>query len=120
MADLSALFDDPELMQLLSELGIMDDESGLLMEQTARADQGRMAQMPQGRQAGGTFIASNPLEIAAATMERIEGRRGLKKATEGREALMGREREAMMRLARALRGGQAYAQPVQGYEDDWR
>lgn len=78
---LEELLQDPEMLDLLSQMGYLPEEQG----------------MPRGMQVGGTYKAPHPLEFASATfgnlIRNIKGpkmNRALAMALRGRDAGIGR------------------------------
>ena len=117
MSDLSALFDNPELMQRLSEAGIFPDEMDLLGAQMKRAQALRQTPSAQGREVGNTYVASSPLEHLATGLQRVIGQRDVNATTGQQTDALGRMRANAVALAQALRrGGQGSQPPSRQWE----
>jgi hypothetical protein len=96
---LSALQQDPQLMSQILGLGENSGKQELVGRQMAQADAMRGTKMPEGRQAGRLFVASNPLEVLGSVGsqavggymgKQAEGNQAglLKEQTGGRKAFM--------------------------------
>ncbi len=107
--DLSALFNDPEVMQQLSEMGIFPDSMDLMGQQMKRAEALRGTPGAQGREVGNTYVASSPLEHLAVGLQRTLGQQGINNTAGQQNDLLQRMRGSVMdqarAMARALRGG---------------
>ncbi len=114
--DLSALFNDPELMQRLSESGIFPDEMDLMSQQMQRAQALRKTPGAQGREVGpyNVYTAASPLEHLAVGLERYQGGRDTKNTSQQQKDLLDRSRfgiiEQAKALAKALQGNGAVDQ----------
>ena len=98
-----------EILQYLSpeelaDLGIIPEQQQALEQQMAQANALRGAPLPEGRQAGGRFIAASPLEMLGGVAQRFAGAlkgRGLEKQ---REALWDRQKAGRSKWLRATAG----------------
>lgn len=107
---ISSIFDNPELVQALSEAGVFPDEMDMLQSQLKRADALRTTPGAQGREVGRTYVASSPLEHLAVGLQRYQGGKGVQQGIGQQDALLGRMRANAQAMAQAIREG---AQPPQ-------
>lgn len=89
---------DPEVLQQLMELGIIDPQMKSLDEQitTAQAIRGRRS--PEGTHTGRVYVAASPLEHAAYAMQGIKAGKDMDKARLEQQKL----------LAQQVRGRQSF------------
>ena len=101
MAEDKGYYDD--LVNSLSEWGVMPQRQALLQQQMAMAQKLRGTPLPEGRQVGRVFVASNPLETAGAALGQFLGQRQIGQTMAQQGGLVDREQ--------ALRG--PYLQELQ-------
>lgn len=99
---------NPKLLQQLVSAGLVGQQNELVNRQMAMADQLRQAPMPQGREAGGTFVASSPLEVGAAAAQRGLGNAMMKEGLE-------RQGQNLQKLGQ---GRLSYLKALAGVKDD--
>lgn len=107
-ADVGAF--DPRLLQSMIDAGLVDEKDAALKDQLATARALRGTQMPQGRMVGNVFVASSPLEMAAAALNQGVGA--------WKEGQVGKERAALMDTRRQGREAAAgmFGQPGQAID----
>src|SRR5512139_818481 len=95
-------------LDAMSQYGTWGAKSAALGQRRSLADALRGTPMPQGRQVGRIYVGPNPLEIAASTLNQIQGGRQLK-AIEGEETagLEGMQRGAGVAQRLKLAAAQA-------------
>lgn len=81
-----------------------EGRGGLLNEQAARAQALRDTATPEGREAGGMYVAANPLEHLGAGLQRYKGYKDLQDVDERRTGLEEDKEEALRRLMRGYLG----------------
>ncbi|HET6922757.1 MAG TPA: hypothetical protein VFI16_06385 [Anaeromyxobacteraceae bacterium] len=98
-----------EELQRLAALGLVDEEMVENLRRTRGAEEAAALTPPEGRQAGRTYVAANPLEHLASAGSRVAALLRAKKLREEREGLMGRKRRGYE--TRFNVGFQAYGYP---------
>lgn len=97
----------PELIDLLSEAGIVDDAMALQLHQLRQAEMLRGTQQPGVTQVGNRIYAASPLAHVAATMAQVRGGQ--------QESDVQQQLASLLRSKRgALRGGLDWTR--QGYQ----
>lgn len=107
----------PEMMDLIEQLaagGLAEDEQGVLSEQLRIADEMRKTRQPGGRTVRDQYVAQNPLETVAATMNQIQGGQGVRDTLAQSRANMGTTAKGFKAavMAEMLRRKQAEAVPA--------
>jgi hypothetical protein len=92
---------DEELAQLLALSGIPDQQAQL-MRQQIMAQRLQQTPTPQGRQAGGAFVAANPLEFLGAGMQQFAGMRKEQDATRQLDELRKQQIQARQLFGKKL------------------
>jgi hypothetical protein len=85
LAELGLTMED---LDAISQAGTYDESAGVLGQQMQQANALRGTPMPEGRRAGGTFVASNPLEMIGAVGMRMKGGRDARGVEEQQRALI--------------------------------
>lgn len=96
MEDFSNL--DPEVLQQLMELGIIPEEMGSLKDQISTAQALRDKGAPRGTDTGRVYVAANPLEHLAYTLNGMKAGKEIDKARAEQQKL----------LAQQVRGRKSY------------
>lgn len=109
----------PEMMDLIEQLaagGLAEDEQGVLAEQLRIANEMRKTPQPVGRTVRDQFVAQNPLETVAATMNQIQGGQGVRDTLAQSRSNMGTTAKGFRAavLAEMLRRKQAPPAPPPG------
>ena len=105
-AEIQAMPPGPEKDAALAAL--VRDYEGELGSANRQQDFGmEMATMgqPEGMQAGGTYVAANPLEHMAAGLRSFKGYSDMNEAKQMQKTLSAAKQQAMMQMLRAGAGG---------------
>lgn len=100
-----------EQLQMLMQLGVIPEEQGLLQDQIAAAQALRDRAGPQGREAGRTFVAANPLEHIGDFMQKRNAGKELDALRAQQKGLLDKQAEARADFYRLLRGTAPGAMP---------
>jgi hypothetical protein len=105
--ELTALLEgmDPALLEQLISLGALDGEQGMAAMDMARGDRMAQTPMPEGRNAGRTFVAANPLEFVGAAGMRMKGDRERDAAMVESHGILGKQTAGRKAFAELLAGG---------------
>ena len=111
-SDIAGLLEglDPDVLQKLMDLGVVDDEQAQQMLKMQDAQSKRATPTPQGMEVGGTYIAANPLQHMATAIRQWQGEKGIKDVYTGLEDLTGKKRTGLAEIIRLWKG--RGAQPV--------
>ncbi len=60
----------PQQISALMQLGVLQEEGGIIGQEMELADQLRATPTPQGRYSGRTFVSSHPLEMVGTALNR--------------------------------------------------
>ena len=63
----------PEYLEMLAQMGVSESQIAEIRERMGRAEEMRDAPGPEGREAGGTYVAANPLEHIANLVGKYRG-----------------------------------------------
>lgn len=87
---------DPDVLRRLAEKGLLDEEQMSLLTEQARSDKMANAPMPQATPVGNTMVAPNPLQFAAAGLERGIGNYKSAQQQKQLEALKRRQQQVVL------------------------
>jgi hypothetical protein len=115
MDDFSDLSEE-EIQQLI-DLGIIDDETGMLDKQMKYAQSMRNAPGPEMRGNGRVMVAGNPLEFAAQAWQGIRSGNEIKDIKARQEELLRKQSAGRQTFLKGLRGKNQQMQqdPYAGY-----
>lgn len=91
-----------DFMAQLAAMGAIPEEQALLMKQMGIGQEQAQTPMPTGQQVGRYYIAANPMEHAAAALQRYLGNRQSKQAQEGLQASFAKQTEGRNSYAAML------------------
>lgn len=100
-----------EELQMLMSLGVIPEEQGLLQDQINEAMRIRSAAGPEGRNAGRTFVAANPLEHIGDFMQKRNAGKELDTLREQQGGLLDKQAEQRAKFYQMLRGQSPGAMP---------
>lgn len=109
--ELLQMLSDPAMQDQLAQMGVFGDKSKLLNQQMDLAHERSQDPMPQGMHAGGMYIAGNPMQFAAAALQRTRGEKGLQSAMAGHEALIQGDVNARKKLGGGMSQAMQKARP---------
>lgn len=99
---LQLLQNDPTLMDQLAQMSAYGDTAALNQQKYGLAHERSKTPTPQGREAGGMYIAANPLEFLASGIQRFRGEQGLQNAQAAQEGLIQGDVNARKQLGGAM------------------
>lgn len=103
---------NPSLMEGLATMSVFDPKSNILGQRAGRAQQLQFTPSAQGQHAGGTYVASSPLEHMGVAMQRIQGGQQMRDVSGQQDAMLSGDvntrkglAQAMAEVMRRARGG---------------
>lgn len=72
----------PQQIQQLMQLGVLQEEGGIVSQEMQMANQLRQRQMPGGRYSGNAYVAAHPFEFVATGLDRVRGEMAAQQAIE--------------------------------------
>lgn len=93
---------EEEIAQLM-ELGILDDQQGILSDQLAQAQAMRNAPGPQGRDSGRVYTAASPIEHAVHVYQGYKAGQDIKELADKQNAILDQQLQGRKSFLDALR-----------------
>lgn len=103
---------DPQVLQQLGltedqiaqlmQLGVLQDEKGILNQELEMAQQLRQTPGPRGRYTGRAFVAANPLEFLGRGLDRVRGSMETARVTEAQRENARRAADARQQYLSAI------------------
>ena len=104
----------PQQIQALMQLGVLEEEGGIISQEMEMANRLRDRQSPRGRYSGRAFVTANPMEFLATGIDRIRGEYNAQQAIDRQRQNAAEKAKLRAQFLQMMGRGQAPQTPAPG------